>query len=304
MRTSRNGEKMHLTSVDELLGLGNTEQSIEIEIEKVHGFKDHPFKVQDDEKMEELIESIGKNGVLSPVLVRGNDRDGYEMISGHRRLHAAKISGLEKVPAFVRNLTDDEATIVMVDSNIQREELLPSEKAFAFKMKMEAMRRQGERTDLTSRQNVEKLTSAEIGESRGISGRQVERFIRLTELLPELLDLVDKKRLQFICAVDISYFDKTIQKWLNEYIRENVVIKPVQITKLREIVSQENIDQDRMICILNESLPGKATSKKVVFNEKKLKRFFPVEYSNKQIEQIIEGLLEQWSRERNENNGI
>lgn len=304
MRTSRNGEKMHLTSVDELLGLGNTEQSIEIEIEKVRGFKEHPFKVQDDEKMEELVESIGKNGVLSPVLVRGNDRDGYEMISGHRRLHAAKISGLEKVPAFVRNLTDDEATIVMVDSNIQREELLPSEKAFAFKMKMEAMRRQGERTDLTSRQNVEKLTSAEIGESRGISGRQVERFIRLTELLPELLDLVDKKRLQFTCAVDISYFDKTIQKWLNEYIRENVVIKPVQIATLREKVSQENIDQDRMICILNESLPGKATSKKVVFNEKKLKQFFPVEYSNKQMEQIIEGLLEQWSRERNENNGI
>ncbi len=304
MRTNRNGEKMHLTSVDELLGLGNTEQSIEIEIKKVHGFKDHPFKVQDDEKMEELVESIRKSGVLSPVLLRGNDRDGYEMISGHRRLHAAKIAGLEKVPAFVRNLTDDEATIVMVDSNIQREELLPSEKAFAFKMKMEAMRRQGERTDLTSGQNGPKLTAEEIGENVGVSTRQVKRFIRLTNLIPELLDLVDKKRLQFTCAVDISYFDKAIQKWLNEYIRENVVIKPVQITALRERSSKENIDQDKMICILQESLPGKAPTRKVIFNEKKLKRFFPQEYTNKQMEQIIEGLLEQWNKERNEHDGV
>lgn len=202
-------EKIHLTSVDELFGLENAESSIEIEIDRIRSFKDHPFKVQDDDKMADLVESIKVNGVLTPVLVRGNDGDGYEMISGHRRLHASRLAGLKKVPAFVRELSDDEATIVMVDSNIQREELLLSEKAFALKMKMDAMKRQGERTDLTSSQNGTKLvgatddeitstqngwrseSAAMVGESIGMSKNQVRRYIRLTELIPELLDLVD-----------------------------------------------------------------------------------------------------------------
>ena len=292
-------EKIHLTSVDELFGLENAESSIEIEIDRIRSFKDHPFKVQDDDKMADLVESIKANGVLTPVLVRGNDGDGYEMISGHRRLHASKLAGLKKIPAFVRELSDDEATIVMVDSNIQREELLPSEKAFALKMKLEAMKRQGQRTDLTSAQNERRLEAADVvGESLGMSHAQVRRYIRLTELIPELLDLVDKKRLQFTCAVDISYFDKTIQKWLNEYIRENVVIKPIQIAALRECAEKENIDQEKMIMILHNALPGRTPAKKVVMNEKKLRKYFPEEYTSGQMERVIEALLEQWSREQ------
>lgn len=186
--------------------------------------------------------------------------------------------------------------------NIQREELLPSEKAFALKMKLEAMKRQGQRSDLevetTSDQNGPRLAVAEIGSSSGMSGTQVKRYIRLTGLIPELLDLVDKKRLQFTCAVDISYFDKTIQKWLNEYIRENVVIKPIQIAALRERTEKENIDQEKMIMILHNALPGRISAKKVVMNEKKLRKYFPEEYTSGQMERVIEALLEQWSREQ------
>lgn len=292
-------EKIHLTSVDELFGLENAESSIEIGVDRIRSFKDHPFKVLDDDKMADLAESIRANGVLTPVVVRGNDGDGYEMISGHRRLHASRLAGLKKIPAFVRELSDDEATIVMVDSNIQREELLPSEKAFALKMKLEAMKRQGQRTDLTSAQNERRLEAADVvGESLGMSRAQVRRYIRLTELIPELLDLVDKKRLQFTCAVDISYFDKTIQKWLNEYIRENVVIKPIQVAALRERAEKENIDQEKMIMILHNALPGRTTAKKVVMNEKKLRKYFPEEYTSGQMERVIEALLEQWSREQ------
>ena len=292
-------EKIHLTSVDELFGLENAESSIEIGIDRIRSFKDHPFKVLDDDKMADLVESIRANGVLTPVVVRGNDGDGYEMISGHRRLHASRLAGLKKIPAFVRELSDDEATIVMVDSNIQREELLPSEKAFALKMKLEAMKRQGQRTDLTSAQNERRLEAADVvGESLGMSHAQVRRYIRLTELIPELLDLVDKKRLQFTCAVDISYFDKTIQKWLNEYIRENVVIKLIQIAALRERAEKENIDQEKMIMILHNALPGRTPAKKVVMNEKKLRKYFPEEYTSGQMERVIEALLEQWSREQ------
>ena len=299
MKKSDLREKIHLTSVDELFGLENAESSIEIEIDRIRSFKKHPFKVKDDEKMADLVESIKANGVLTPVLVRGNDGDGYEMISGHRRLHASRLAGLKKIPAFVRELSDDEATIMMVDSNIQREELLPSEKAFALKMKLEAMKRQGQRTDLTSAQNERRLEAADVvGESLGMSHAQVRRYIRLTELIPELLDLVDKKRLQFTCAVDISYFDKTIQKWLNEYIRENVVIKPIQIAALRERAEKENIDQEKMITILHNALPGRTPAKKVVMNEKKLRKYFPEEYTSGQMERVIEALLEQWSREQ------
>lgn len=313
-------EKIHLTSVDELFGLENAESIIEIAIDRIRSFKDHPFKVVDDDKMADLVESIKTNGVLTPVVVRGNDGDGYEMISGHRRLHASKLAGLKKIPAFVRELSDDEATIVMVDSNIQREELLPSEKAFALKMKLEAMKRKagrpakevGENNSTRNGWNLEdgsemeatatngwKFESAAVvGEAIGMSKNQVRRYIRLTELIPELLDLVDKKRLQFTCAVDISYFDKTIQKWLNEYIRENVVIKPIQIAALRERAEKENIDQEKMIVILHNALPGRTPAKKVVMNEKKLRKYFPEEYTSGQMEQVIEALLEQWSREQ------
>ncbi len=179
---SRSGEKIKLTSIDELLGVVNEESAMEIDISKIHAFKDHPFKVLDDEKMTDLVESVKAKGVLTPVLLRPDGEDGYEMISGHRRMYAAVRAGLKTIPAIVRELSDDDAVIVMVDANIQREELLPREKAFAYRMKMEAMKRQGKRTDLTSYQNETKLRSDEIlsrqvGESRA----QVQRYIRLTE---------------------------------------------------------------------------------------------------------------------------
>ena len=205
---NRSGEKIKLASIDELLGVVNEESAMEIEISKIHPFKNHPFKVLDDEKMQDLVESVKINGVLTPVLLRMDENEEYEMVSGHRRMHAAQLAGLTTIPAIVRELSDDDAIVAMVDANIQREELLPSEKAFAYKMKLDAMKRQGIRTDLTLSQNETKLRSDEVlSKQVGESRAQVQRFVRLTELIPELLDLVDNKKLQFTVAVDISYYD-------------------------------------------------------------------------------------------------
>ena len=179
---NRSGEKIKLASIDELLGVVNEESAMEIEISKIHPFKNHPFKVLDDEKMQDLVESVRINGVLTPVLLRMDDNEEYEMVSGHRRMHAAQLAGLTTIPAIVRELSDDDAIVAMVDANIQREELLPSEKAFAYKMKFD----------------------------------------------PELLDLVDNKKLQFTVAVDISYIDKKIQEWIYEYISDTGLINPVR----------------------------------------------------------------------------
>lgn len=210
---NRSGEKIKLASIDELLGVVNEESAMEIEISKIHPFKNHPFKVLDDEKMQDLVESVRINGVLTPVLLRMDDNEEYEMVSGHRRMHAAQLAGLTTIPAIVRELSDDDAIVAMVDANIQREELLPSEKAFAYKMKLEAMKRQGVRTDLTLSQNETKLRSDEVlSKQVGESRAQVQRFVRLTELIPELLDLVDNKKLQFTVAVNISYIDKEVQE--------------------------------------------------------------------------------------------
>ena len=304
----RSGQKIKMQTIDELLGASTGETSEEIEISKIQGFENHPFKVLDDDKMAELVESIRLNGVLSPVLVRSTDEGGYEMISGHRRMHAAKLAGLVTIPAFVRDMTDDEATIAMVDANIQREEILPSERAWSLKMKMDAMKRQGARSDLTCGQNVHKSESETkvrelIGKDINMVGRQVQRYVRLTELIPELLDMVDNKRLQFICAVEISYFDKQIQKWLCEYIHENGVIKPEQIARLKESVHQMSISQMDMICILNGEINTKI-SKKVTIPEKKLMKFFPPHYTEKQMEDVIYRLLEQWSKEGEANGEV
>ena len=217
----RAGERIKLTSYNDLLGVSDDNMTEEIEIEKIRPFKDHPFKVQMDSKMQDLIDSIRDNGILTPVLVRPVGNDGYEMISGHRRMFAAKKCGLKVLKAVVQEMTDEEATVAMVDANIQREELLPSEKAFAYKMKLEAIKRQGSRSDLTFNQNDRKLDSADvIGKEVGESKAQVRRYIRLTELIPELLELVDAKRFPFMAAVEASYIDKTVQQWLNEYIHE------------------------------------------------------------------------------------
>ena len=296
---NRSGEKIKLTSIDELLGVVNEESAMEIEIDKIKSFAGHPFKVIDDEKMQDLIESISESGVLTPVLIRPDRNDGYEMISGHRRMHAAQKAGLITIPAIVREMTDDEAVIAMVDANIQREELLPSEKAFAYKMKLEAMKRQGSRTDLTLSQNETKLRSDEIlSKQVGESRAQVQRYIRLTELIPDLLELVDKKRLNFTIAVDISYIPQDVQKWIYEYICDNGFIKPNQIAALRNYLGQGPVTQSLMISILNSHIPVKAPARKVTLNEKKLTKYFPKNYTSEDMEKVIESLLEKWKQEQ------
>ena len=290
----RAGQKIKLTSVDELLGVSNEESALDLEIEKIRSFRNHPFKVLDDEKMQDLVESIRTNGILSPVLVRPIGNDIYEMVSGHRRMHAATLLKMDRIPAIIREMTDDEAVVKMVDANIQREELLPSEKAFAYKMKMDAMRRQGVRSYSTSDQNGTKLSSWTIGEENGISGTQVKRFIRLTELIPPLLDYVDQKRLQFTVAVEISYIDQEIQKWLYEYIKDNGTVKLNQITLLRTELQSGAMTQAKMISLLNDSQPGKAPSSKVTFSEKKLREYFPPHYTTSQMRSVIESLLTEW----------
>ena len=298
---NRPGEKIKLASIDELLGVVNEESAMEIEINKIHAFKNHPFKVLDDEKMQDLIESVKLSGVLTPVLLRVDNNDEYDMISGHRRLHAAKMAGLTTIPAIVRELSDDDAVIAMVDANIQREELLPSEKAFAYRMKLEAMKRQGSRTDLTLSQNETKsrsdeVLSKQVGESRA----QVQRYIRLTELIPELLDLVDSKKLKFTVAVDISYIDKEIQKWIYEYIKDTGFIKPQQITALRNQLNEGSVNQVGMLTIFNKCMMVKPASRSITFSEQKLTKYFPESYSADDMEQVIESLLEKWSQEQND----
>ena len=297
----RSGEKIKLASIDELLGVVNEESAMEIEISKIHPFKNHPFKVLDDEKMQDLVESVKINGVLTPVLLRMDENEDYEMVSGHRRMHAAQLAGLTTIPAIVRELSDDDAIVAMVDANIQREELLPSEKAFAYKMKLDAMKRQGIRTDLTCVQNEHKSGKKSrelLGEQVGISSVQVTRYIRLTELIPELLDLVDNKKLQFTVAVDISYIDKEVQGWIYEYICDTGFIKPKQIAALRNQLNDGPINQIQMLSIFNNCVMAKKVSRSLTFSEKKLTKYFPDDYTAKDMEQVIESLLEKWMQEQ------
>lgn len=295
---SRVAGKIKLQSVDELLGVPEIAGTQEIEIGKIHSFPNHPFKVLDDEKMDTLVDSIRENGILNPVIVRPNNSGDYEMISGHRRLHAAGIAGLNKVPAIVKEMSDDEAIINMVDANIQREEILPSERAFSLKMKMDAVKRQGKRFDLTSDHNGPKLAAVEVGETVGISPTQVKRYIRLTELIPELLNYVDSKKIGLVIAVDLSYLDEQIQKWVYEYYKDNGFLKPVQVEALKNYPNLSNATQQSIISIMNDALPKKNTSAKVTFSEKKLDKYFPSHFSSKDRENIIIQLLEKWKEEQ------
>ena len=301
---NRPGEKIKLASLDELLGVVNEESAMEIEINKIHAFKNHPFKVLDDEKMQDLIESVKLSGVLTPVLLRVDSNDEYEMISGHRRLHAAKMAGLTTIPAIVRKLSDDDAVIAMVDANIQREELLPSEKAFAYKMKLDAMKRQAGRPKNNSGQNDQNLMGTVsrdvLAKQVGESFKQVQRYIRLTELIPELLDMVDNKKLTFTVGVDISYIDKEIQKWIYEYIKDTGFIKPQQITALRNQLNEGSVNQVGMLTIFNKCMMVKPASRSITFSEKKLTKYFPESYSADDMERVIEFLLEKWSQEQND----
>lgn len=294
----RIGQKLKLSSIDELLGVPSTEGTVDLDVLTIYPFENHPFKVIDDEKMEELVESIKESGVLTPVLVRPDDEGTYEMISGHRRLHAAKRAGLRKIPAIIKEMTNDDATIAMVNANMQREEILPSEKAFAYKMKLDAIRSQGKRRDLTSDQVEQKLdgkTSREIiAEEMGCSGAQVARFIRLTELIPKLLDMVDEKRLALSVAVELSYFNNNYQQWLYEYIHENGMIKQEQLIDLRQYRDDDSLTQEQMIEILIQKKATPQPRKKITITERKLNKYFPAYYSQIEIERVIVGLLEQW----------
>ena len=293
----RAGQKIKLTSIDELLCVPETEGTVDIDVRAIYPFANHPFKVLDDEKMDELVESIKANGVLTPVLVRPDDEGTYEMISGHRRLHAAKRAGLFRIPAIVKKMTNDEATIIMVDSNVQREEILPSEKAFAYRMKLEAIKRQGARTYLTSPQNGAKLVAADVvGQSMGVSGTQVSRMVRLTELIHPLLNMVDEKRLAVSVGVELSFMNKNVQQWIYEFIRENGMIKQEQLMELRKYRDDSNMTQDQLINILIGSASTTPVSKKITLNERKLHKFFPAYYSKTEMERVIFGLLEQWKQ--------
>ena len=276
------------------------ERIIEIEIERLRPFKEHPFQVKDDKEMFLLQESIEKYGILNPLIVRPVP-DGYcEIISGHRRKHVAEKLGYRKVLVIIRVLSEDDSILSMVDSNLHRERISYSEKAFAYKMKQEAMKHQGSRTDLTLGQNVPKFkrTTETIADGTGESYKQIQRYIRLTELLPELLDLLDNKKLQFTVAVNISYIDKEVQGWIYEYISDTGFIKPKQIAALRNQLNDGPINQIQMLSIFNNCVMAKKASRSLTFSEKKLTKYFPDDYTAKDMEQVIESLLEKWMQEQ------
>lgn len=301
---TRSGQKIKMTSVEELLGVANEEVATEIELNQIQSFRNHPFKVWDDEKMQDLVNSIRENGILTPVLVRPIDNNKYEMISGHRRMHAAGLLQMNVIPAIIRDMSDEEAVVKMVDSNIQREELLPSEKAFAYKMKLDAMKRQAGRPAKNNSgqfdQNLAGRVSRDIlAKEVGESSKQIQRYIRLTELQPKLLDLVDSKRLNFTVAVDISYIDKEIQNWLYDYIDANGTIIPNQVKTLRKAIDSGTVmTQQKMVSILNECIKPKSTAKNVTFSGKKLEKYFPESYTAADVEKIVFELLEEWKNRK------
>ena len=299
-------EKVHFESVEELLGAPVAKDATsEIRIDQIFPFENHPFKVLDDDRMQELVESIRQHGVLVPVLVRPDDEGTYEMISGHRRMHAAKLAGLATIPAIIKPMTDDEATIAMVDANMQREEIMPSERAFSLKMKMDAMRRQGARMDRkensTSDTECRKLnTAATVGESCGLKQVQVRKYIRLTGLDPRLLEFVDQKRIAIALAVEISYLDRQIQGWIYEYVKDNGFLKKEQILAVRAVDHPEQLTQFTLIQLMNDALPKPKDTGRVTFSGAKLNQYFPPHFSGQQREEVILKLLQEWSAENHQ----
>ena len=270
----------------------------EIPLAELHPFKNHPFKVLDDESMQRTVESIARFGVLSPAIARPSPDGGYELVAGHRRHHACELVGMETMPVIVRDLDDDAATILMVDSNLQRETILPSERAFAYKMKLEAMRHQGERTDLTSRQVVGKLEAADmLGKDTGESGRQIQRFIRLTELIPELLDMVDQKQIAFNPAVELSFLKPEEQKQLLEamdYAQATPSLSQAQ--RLKKYSQEGKCTFEVMCTVMDEE--KKTDLDRVIIKQDVLRKYFPKSYTPKQMEDTIIRLLEQWQRKK------
>lgn len=269
----------------------------EIPLAELHPFKNHPFKVLDDESMQRTVESIARFGVLSPAIARPCPDGGYELVAGHRRHHACELVGMETMPVIVRELDDDAATILMVDSNLQRETLLPSERAFAYKMKLEAIKHQGMRSDLTSTQVAQKLSVQQVGDEAGVSKDTVRRFIRLTELIPELLDMVDQKQIAFNPAVELSFLKLEEQKQLLEamdYAQATPSLSQAQ--RLKKYSQEGKCTFEVMCTVMDEE--KKTDLDRVIIKQDVLRKYFPKSYTPKQMEDTIIRLLEQWQRKK------
>ena len=278
------------------------EQVQQIPIEELFPFKEHPFKVLDDEAMQRTVESVAQYGVLAPLIARPRPEGGYEIISGHRRQHAAELAGLDTLPVIVREMTDDAAVILMVDSNLQRENILPSERAFAYKMKLEALKNQGARSDLTSGQIGPKLRSDEqVALDAGESRKQVQRFIRLTNLIPELLDLVDEKKISFNPAVELSYLDEAQQRDFLQAMDETQNAPSLsQAQRMKKLAQEGKLTYEAAFAIMGEA--KKDELDKVVIKNDTLKKYFPRSYTPRQMEDVIIKLLEQWQRRQQRQN--
>ena len=295
---------IELKSVDDLFATEESradaqrEKVQNIPLRELHPFKNHPFKVKDDAAMQDTVDSVREYGVLVPAIARPDPSGGYELIAGHRRHHASELAGKETMSVIIRDLDDDAATIIMVDSNLQREELLPSERAFAYKMKLEALKHQGARTDLTSRQVVGKLEMADIvGKNMGESGRQVQRFIRLTELIPTLLDMVDERKIALNPAVELSHLKKEEQTLLLEAMdSEQATPSLSQAQRLKKFSLQKMLSLDVMRAIMSEE--KKTDLDRVTLKNETLRRYFPKSYTPKQMEDTIIKLLEGWYKKR------
>ena len=269
----------------------------EIPLAELHPFKNHPFKVLDDESMQRTVESIARFGVLSPAIARPSPNGGYELVAGHRRHHACELVGMETMPVIVRELDDDAATILMVDSNLQRETILPSERAFAYKMKLEAIKHQGMRSDLTSTQVAQKLSVQQVGDEAGVSKDTVRRFIRLTELIPELLDMVDQKQIAFNPAVELSFLKPEEQKQLLEamdYAQATPSLSQAQ--RLKKYSQEGKCTFEVMCTVMDEE--KKTDLDRVIIKQDVLRKYFPKSYTPKQMEDTIIRLLEQWQRKK------
>ena len=293
-------KKVELASVDDLFSTEESradaqrEKVVEIPLSELHPFKGHPFKVKDDEAMMETADSIKQYGVLVPAIARPNPEGGYELVAGHRRHRASELAEKETMPVIVRDLDDDAATIIMVDSNLQRESLLPSERAFAYKMKLDAMKHQGERVDLTSSQVGTKLRADEkVAKDSGESRNQVQRFVRLTNLVPELLDMVDEKKISFNPAVELSYLDeKQQQDFLEAMDASQNAPSLSQAIRIKKLAQQGEFDYDAVYNIMNEEKKSELDT--VTIKNETLRKYFPRNYTPRQMESIIIKLLDQW----------
>ena len=278
------------------------EQVQQIPIEELFPFKNHPFKVLGDESMQRTVESVEQYGVLSPLIARPRPEGGYEIISGHRRQHAAQLAGLETLPVIVRQMDDDAAVLLMVDSNLQRENILPSERAFAYKMKLEALKNQGARSDLTSPQVAAKFRSDDaVAKDQGISGDTVRRYIRLTNLVPELLDMVDEKKIAFNPAVELSYLDTNQQRDFLEAMQDTQNAPSLsQAQRLKKLAQEGHFSYDVAFAVMGEEKKGELD--KVVIKNDTLRKYFPRSYTPKQMEDTIIKLLDQWQRKQQRQN--